>query len=652
MKKKIINGILMVAMLFAATTSFVSCKDNVDDELIPVYAELAKQKNDLAAQITSIQNQINDMKAMGDQIEKNRVAIQNLENTVDGLQSQLDTINNQISTLSADVDTIKAQLDDMEDDIEDLQLAVTALADEILALHEKIDKLITGIAINHTLNNVTGSVNLPGGLLKMNALCAFFGSNETGIVQFPNTDEDAVVIGEALTAAEVAPALAVNQEYNFDPDTYITQEHGNAGMVFFTVNTEDPSLFDISEYTLSVRNSVGRTAPIEFTDVKPSSYQIQTGIYKSGYVDTDEDLAGDPYLYQARANIARKDLEASKFNLTKFFNPKDFKDKYKAAIDEIKAAEGKTAKVKAIVLTVAQFLRDIYGDHMSGDNKNILNPSWSAQALVLSKEVDGETIMKRTDDFDLAVSAVAPLSYNSFWEMEGAFNLDTSALENAIAKLAEKIKQDLGGGSTTTFPVIEKISADGMSAYVWATDDNSIAHDAAGAGWVELPQQIVDAINNGLQIEDLNEALQNASQVADLGSKVDNLTARFNSFIERVGNKIVSLMHDHMLTRGIAPIVLFNTTEGVQRLASGRTVKAGIMQINVTSATEELLVPAYAKYVALFDADGNAVQANVYNGSEQRFDIDLSKAGQYKLIVSCVDYYGFVINKKYDITVE
>ena len=650
MKKKIINGILMVAMLFAATTSFVSCKDNVDDELIPVYAELAKQKNDLAAQITSIQNQINDLKAMGDQIEKNRVAIQNLENTVDGLQSQLDTINNQISTLSADVDTIKAQLDDMEDDIEDLQLAVTALADEILALHEKIDKLITGIAINHTLNNVTGSVNLPGGLLKLNALCAFFGSNETGIVQFPNTDEDAVVIGEALTAAEVAPALAVNQEYNFDPDTYITQEHGNAGMVIFTVNTEDPSLFDISEYTLSVRNSVGRTAPIEFTDVKPSSYQIQTGIYKSGYVDTDEDLAGDPYFYQARANIARKDLEASKFNLTKFFNPKDFKDKYKAAIDEIKAAEGKTAKVKAIVLTVAQFLRDIYGDHMSGDNKNILNPSWSAQALVLSKEVDGETIMKRTDDFDLAVSAVAPLSYNSFWEMEGAFNLDTSALENAIAKLAEKIKQDLGGGSATTFPEITAISADGMKALVWAADEGAtVVGDGA---WVDLPQQIVDAINNGLQIEDLNEALQNASQVADLGSKVDNLTARFNSFIEKVGNKIVSLMHDHMLTRGIAPIVLFNTTEGVQRLASGRTVKAGIMQINVTSATEELLVPAYAKYVALFDADGNAVQANVYNGSEQRFDIDLSKAGQYKLIVSCVDYYGFVINKKYDITVE
>ena len=44
MKKKIINGILMTAMLFAGTTSFVSCKDNVDDEITAVYANLARNK--------------------------------------------------------------------------------------------------------------------------------------------------------------------------------------------------------------------------------------------------------------------------------------------------------------------------------------------------------------------------------------------------------------------------------------------------------------------------------------------------------------------------------------------------------------------------------------------------------------------------------
>ena len=82
MKKKIINGILMVALLFAATTSFVSCKDNVDDELVPVYAKLAQQKSDLEAQITALQLQLNNLNLDGwrDQVNANTEAIQNLQN--------------------------------------------------------------------------------------------------------------------------------------------------------------------------------------------------------------------------------------------------------------------------------------------------------------------------------------------------------------------------------------------------------------------------------------------------------------------------------------------------------------------------------------------------------------------------------------------
>ena len=76
------------------------------------------------------------------------------------------------------------------------------------------------------------------------------------------------------------------------------------------------------------------------------------------------------------------------------------------------------------------------------------------------------------------------------------------------------------------------------------------------------------------------------------------------------------------------------------------------MQINITSPTEELIVPAYAKYVALFKADGSCVQAKVYGGSEQRIDLNLTQAGQYKLVISCMDYYGFVCNKKITVNVE
>ena len=654
MKKKIINGILMVALMFAATTSFVSCKDNVDDELIPVYAKLAEQRSALETQITNIQSQITQLQqtqqTQGDQINENKVAIQNLQNTLDALKNDLNTINNQISTLSADIDTINNELTAIKNRLDDLEEAVGLLQLQILGLQDQINSLITGIKINHTLNNVTGTWNLPGGISKMLSLAAFFGSNDTGVTKFPNTDEDAVVIGEALTAADIAPAAG--QFYNFDPDNYITQERGNAGMMFFTVNSEDPSMFDINEWTLSVENSVGRTAPIEFSEVKPSAYQIQWGIYKSNYVDTDEDKNGNPTFFQARANIARQNLEASQFDIKKFIDLDDTMDDLKAAVKNIKAAEGKKAKAEALVNSVAKFLVNIYSGNMSSDNKDYCNPAWSAQKLVLSKDIDGVTIKKYADDFDLSVSAVAPLSYNTFWKIEEASDqyVDTDLLERAIYKVAEAIKAQLPeieiGTVHITIPEIT--NPDTTNPYIVVGPTGDVTHE------VTLDEAVFDvikqALEDGMSEIDLSEAIQGLDGNV-LGNAVDGIADRFASFIVNTGNRIVSALQNHAFTRVLAPIVLFNSADGIKKLAYGTTVNAGIMQINVTSLTEELLVPSYAKYIALFK-DGQAVQANVYAGDTQRIDLNLTQAGEYTLVVSCIDYYGYVCNKKYLINVN
>ena len=489
-------------------------------------------------------------------------------------------------------------------------------------------KMITGIQINQTISDVTGTINLPGGMLRLNALAAFFGSNETGITSFPNTDEDAVVLGDALTADEIAPAFAQNKDYSFDPNNYITQDEGNAGLMFFTVNSYDPEAFDISEYTLSVQNSLGRTAPITFSQVKPSSYLIQWGAFKSGYVDSDPDLNGDNTFFQARATIARQDLEAARFNLNKFFDLDEVKDDFKAAVEEVKAAEGKSAKVKAIAKTVAEMLVKVYSGNMSGDNKNITNPSWSAQKLVLSKEVDGVTVNKKADDFDLAVSAVAPLT-----------------IKNSLPEISL-------GTITIQIPEIE---GDAENPYILVGDESSTTADLTTWKKVSIDEEVFsaiqDALAEGLTDVDLSEALQGLDTNA-LGNTVDNLADRANSWVEKFGNKIISRLKWHAITRAVAPIVLYNTTEGIKRMVPGTTVNAGVMQINVTSLTEELLVPAYAKYVALFKEDGSCVQADVYGGSEQRMSLNLTQPGNYNVIISCVDYYGFVINKKYNITVN
>jgi uncharacterized protein YoxC len=625
----------------------------VDDELVPVYAKLAQQKSDLEAQIQALQLQLAnlDLEGMRNQINENKIAIQNLQNKLDLMQSELDTINNAISTLSASVDDIKKRLDDLEAEVAGIELAILDLQDQIDEINGRIDemtKMITGIQINQTICNPVGTINLPGGMLRLNCLAAFFGSNDTGVEHFPNTDEDAIVLGDVLTADEIAPAFAQNKEYNFDPNSYLTQGEGNAGLLFFTVNSYDPEAFDISEYTLSVQNSLGKTAPITFSQVKPSSYLIQNGIYKSSYVDSDEDLNGDNTFFQARATIAREDLEAAKFNLNKFFDLNDAQSDIRAAIKEVKEAKGEKAKIKAIAKTVTEFLAKIFSGNMSGDNKDINNPSWSAQKLVLSKEIDGVTVKRQADDFDLAVSAVAPLSYNSFWELEktAAKHFSLDIIERAINRLAKIIKEELPESETS---MVEELSADGLTAFVKGLDGNG---NSVGEIWIELPEEIVDALNNGMEIEDLNDALEDLGKAKNLGETVDNLADRFNRYVEKWSNKIVSMLNHHILTRAIAPFVLFNTTEGISRLVDGTTVNAGIMQINVTSPTSELIVPAIAKYVALFAADGSCVQADVYPGAEQRINLNLTKAGEYKLIVSSLDYYGYVVNKKITINVK
>ena len=97
---------------------------------------------------------------------------------------------------------------------------------------------------------------------------------------------------------------------------------------------------------------------------------------------------------------------------------------------------------------------------------------------------------------------------------------------------------------------------------------------------------------------------------------------------------------------------MYSSTQGINRLVAGTVVKDGYMQINMTSPTEELIVTPYEKYIAVTDASGKVTQSATVPGNTQLWTLDLTKAGDYTVILSCVDYYGYVVTKKYDITVE
>ena len=643
MKKKIINGILLVAMLFAATTSFVSCKDNVDDEILPVYAQLTQTKNDLStrissleSQIASLQSELNNTKA---DVTTIKGQIAELQSDVNDLKSRLAAVESQIATLSADVDNIK-------NDMQAIDARLTLVEEVISKISEFLAKgMVTEIAVNQTVNDAIGTINLPGVNVKM--LAALFGDNQTYIEKFPAAGQDYNVDpkGDFLDASDIAGAKFIEIS-----EDYITKPNGNAGKFFFTANSMDKSTFNIKDWTLTLESSEGTVAPVYFENVQPSEYPIQWGIYKSDVLGSNESEI-DRGFYEADATIDAQYLEKCKFNLRNHVDYKSIKDEIKQAVENVKAAKGTQATVISVAKEAVKLVENIFSGNMSGDNRFPENPTYSPQRLVMTQAVDSGSYVRFQDaDLDVMLTAVSPLSYNSFWNLEkNAKGIDMDLVDRIAAKLAKIINKamptvDLG---TITIKIKE----------LKAGDDKYILVGPAGAVTTEvtideaLYAEINQALKDGLTDIDLSEAVNNTAggSLANTGDKVAD---RFSSFVERISNKYVSLIKKHALTRAVSPIILYETTDGIKRLVDGTTVNAGYMGINMTSATKERIVPPYEKYIAVKDASGKIIQKETVPGNTQLWTLDLTKAGDYTIILSCMDYYGYVVTKKYDITVK
>ena len=297
---------------------------------------------------------------------------------------------------------------------------------------------------------------------------------------------------------------------------------------------------------------------------------------------------------------------------------------------------------------------------MSDNHQNQFNPTFHPQRLVMTKTLNDVTYRAQTADIDMVCTAVKPLSYNAFYELElkAAKHVSFKKVENAIARIAEAIKQKttINVGNVT----FKKIDADaitigdGSNTYILATNDNTQVFPGTIGGYIaikaDLITPLVDAINNGMPVDQLNELIQNLGKVNGLGTTVTDYASRLNDYIEEFGNKIVYALNSHQLTRALAPCIFFESAEGIARMQEGLNLEHGMMTIYMSSPTEELLAPAFKKYLAV-KKNGKTVFGKVFDGSAQLYTLDLTELGDYEVILSCVDYYGYICTKKYTLHV-
>jgi len=563
MKKKIINGFLMAALMLTATTSFVSCKDNVDDELVGVYNNLAKQKDDLQKQISALETKVNDNAAA---IKKNSEAIDDLQKKINDINTQLASIDGRLSQAEADIEQLKKDLANLQEQINELDKELENL----------IGGLIQDFYADHTVNHVIGSINTP--FVQSLSLAAFYGTNETLIEEFP-TSEERFIVDQANGARITDSDIQGAQTIKFGE--IITQPNGNAGKLYFTARGVNHEKFNINDYKLTLMNSVGKVAPVTLSNIKLSDYQVQWGFFKSQELHSMGQTKDD--WFEADATIADADLAPNKFSIKKFIDFDGLKKDFKAAWEEIKAGrpyETKDEAIKTIGRAAARILINFYSGKMSANNTETDNMSYSPQRLVLSKVMDDGTeyIMKQTK-LEIAATAVAPLAYTAFWAYEKDAKVPTEKIadvEKVVTKIGEKV------GATT------------------------------------------------------------------MASKV-------NTYLEKGANYIVNKINNHQLTRAISPIILCNGANGeIFRMTDDTTLEgAGTLEIMMTSPTEELLAPAYEKYIAVVDTENGKVrQQATVPGSTQYWTLDFPKAGTYKVVLSCVDYYGNIINKTHTVTVK
>ena len=679
MKKKFINGFLMVAMLFATTSSFVSCKDNVDDDLSDVYNNLGKKSSELQDKINSVQNdlqkQIDNIKPViyeyGDTIiqnitenitqiiEFNVDSICNDYNTkIENINQDLEIINQQITNQTLAIDSINNALNYIDNRINNVGDSVNILwarVDSIVGILDALvdGDLITSVRVETTRNDVLGIINTP--IAKVNALAAYYGTNDSGIEEFPYSGYDFNVGGnrfaEWLEDYELPDAGYVK----LDESDYITDAYANAGQIYFTVNSTNYKNFDISKITkIQIENSAGEVAPIQL-NVRKSTARINWDFGRAFLEETGVDPKNG--LHVADATIKEEDLDPTRFQIEKFINFEKLKSEIRKRIDDIRNVEGESSDQTASTVDKAKFknfVREIaslaYGILKNDLTQSDLasNITYSPQRMAFFVEKGGEMTRIAQTDIDILTTSVKPLSYNSFWEYENNKKdnwIIETVLEKVISRIAKEINERWGDAGVKA--KIVKLDEENKTVYIKLNGNTEKIVVKNTEYWSDLKKAL--NVNGGLDA--VNDKLAKLLKTYTLGTVVNKAENRINEYLTKASDYLTNLIHKHLFTRAVAPIIIFETSTGVDRLCEGMFIKRGVMHAYLTSGTMELLVPAYRKYVAV-EKNGMLLESAVLPGNTLTHDFDLNETGDYKIIISCVDYFGYVVTKKYNVYVK
>ena len=554
MKKRIINGILMVALIGATASSFVSCKDTDDDLRTDFESALADQNS--------------------------------------------------------------------------------KLKDRIDSLTENAKYTITGVTVNATSTSILQNSKLfPG--FNAQFLGATYGKAAYAF-SFPTVD-----------------GAKVGKKIEFGANDLI---YNKENTIFFTVN---PTSVDLP---WMVQN---KNLKLALIDSKNNSYfsmgtpATAAEALRWGTRSTD----GTTTLWQSTIKLDDATLQGlGAFEAGNIVNAQVVAEHIKAAINEAKTVNRTSASIKAATKNVVTEAASLIAENLQAVVKEATKQQ---KALALKAQWDDKYVGTRAEvsDYSIAAAGFKPIDFYYGQNNLTGVTFTFDRLNDAIARIIKNIKAQfpakMGNVTiTVSYDATGKFKITGVpTGATYNETSKTITLETADQDLSQAINDVIKAINEGIDvttinnmIADVNKLIDSANNTAD---RAENWSNRVTNFLNDLVSRILTKVENEGLYVILQPVLLDDTQSGIRRVAAGSTLKAGAHTFIPTTLTSELLAPAYAKYVAV-KQNGAIVEDQIkVKGQEgfNAFEFNLT-AGDATIIYQAVDFYGNIVTKEYNVTVQ
>ena len=594
MKKKIINGIMMVALVAATSTSFVSCKDTNED----VRVEMQQEYATLLGKLNTLEAQYGDL---------------------DGRVSTLET---KVTNMAGDIETLQDEVDELE-----------------LWLVEAFAKLVYGVEISGTYNNMLGSINIPGFEPKM--LISNWGTADKKVIFPTYADYE----GDKLTIAQ-GEEIGTSKEVA-----------GFSGYIYANVNRylDDVPMLSKAQggelFDITIANTAGEDVDgllVANTDEKggPTS-----DVLSWGWTRADNNIYKFMVAYTGEA---AKDFEPAKIDLSLF--KADLKQVWadrNRATGTSKEALGKLVADLYYNLATKDYNMKKYALKFKWEDgaQKESNADYTADASSTTGDVITYDSSKEeatgvehivTSEAELVFSTIKPLGFESGDAFAQSVGNNISSFNHLVEK-AEVLENKIFDKIKAKFP---NMSADDIQKLVGKTAGNGGLMEIDGVLFIDIDNDgVYTAGGQDVDLTSLNTSLDAVKNMVtalnDIKEKLNGKTV--TNWVEKFTNKFNTLFANNaaqMLTPTLLAINAEGTVNRVSGLKSDPYIADGEITLQPTSYTAELFAPAYAKFVGCKDIDADGFNEILYTTNNKTLKFTPESGKTYEIVYEAVDFFG------------